>query len=44
MKFTIEIKYFHPQLMIGLENIKEAGLLIDIKNPVALKTIIHQGN
>ena len=44
MKFTIEIKYFHPQLMIGLENIKGAWLLFDIKNPVELKTIMHQGN
>ena len=43
MKFTIEIKYFHPQLKIGLENIKEAWLLLDIKNPIELKTIIHQG-
>ena len=44
MKFTIEIKYFHTQLMIGLESIKEAWLLSDIKKPVELKTIIHQGN
>jgi hypothetical protein len=44
MKFSIEIKYFHPQLKIGLENIKEAWLLSDIKNPIELKTIIHQGN
>jgi len=44
MKFTIEIKYFHPQLMIGLENIKEAWLISDLKNPVELTTIIHQGN
>jgi len=44
MKFTIEIKYCHPQLMIGLENIKEAWLLVDIKNQVELKKIIHQRN
>jgi len=42
MKFTIEIKYFHPNLMIGLENIKEAWLLFDIKKTVELKTVIHQ--
>jgi hypothetical protein len=44
MKFFIEIKYFHPLLKIGLENIKEAWLLYDKNNPVELKTIIHQGN
>jgi len=44
MKFSIEIKYYHPQLKIGLENIKEAWILIDLKNPIELKTIIHQGN
>ena len=44
MKLSIQIKYLHPQLKIGLENIKEAWLLSDIKNPVELKTIIHQGN
>ena len=44
MKFTIEIKYFHPQFMIGLENIKEPWLLLDIKDPIELKTIIHRGN
>jgi len=31
MKLSIEIKYLHPQLKIGLENIKEAWLLSDIK-------------
>jgi hypothetical protein len=30
--------------MIGLENIKEACLLFDIKKPVELKTIIYQVN
>jgi hypothetical protein len=44
MKFRIEIKYFHPVLKIGLENIKDAWLLTDLKNPIELKTIIHQGN
>lgn len=44
MKFSIEIKYYHPSLKIGLENIKEAWLLLDIKDPIELKTVIHQGN
>lgn len=44
MKFLIEIKYYHPDLKIGLENIKEAWLLLDIKDPIELKTAIHQGN
>lgn len=44
MKFLIEIKYYHPDLKIGLENIKEAWLLLDIKDPIELKTVIHQGN
>ena len=43
MKFLIEIKYFHPELNIGLENIRSAWLLADINNPIELKTIIHQG-
>ena len=43
MNFLIEIKYFHPELNIGLENIKSAWLLSDINNPVELRTIIHQG-
>ena len=32
MRFLIEIKYFHPELKIGLENIKVAWLLTDIKD------------
>jgi len=44
MNLSIEIKYLHPQLKIGLENIKKAWLLSDIKNPVELTPIIHQGN
>ncbi|MCB0410642.1 MAG: hypothetical protein KDD29_10515, partial [Flavobacteriales bacterium] len=44
MNSFIEIKYFHPTLKIGLENIRSAWLLSDIKNPVALKTICYQGN
>ena len=44
MKYLIEIKYYHPQLKIGLENIKQAWLLTDLKNPTELKTVIYQGN
>ena len=44
MKFFIEIKYYHPALKIGLENIREAWLLTDLKHPIELKTNIHQGN
>ena len=40
MKFSIEIKYYHPELKIGLENIKEAWLLSDMKHPIELKTVI----
>jgi hypothetical protein len=43
MKFTITIKYFHPDLKIGLEDIKNAWLLSNDQPPVKLKTIIHQG-
>lgn len=44
MKFSIEIKYYHPKLKIGLENIREAWILTDLKHPLELKTEIHQGN
>lgn len=44
MKFSIEIKYYHPELKIGLETIKNVWLLSDLKDPVELKTVIHQGN
>lgn len=44
MKFSIEIKYYYPELKIGLESIGEAWLLTDLKSPVQLKTEIHQGN
>ena len=44
MKLSIEIKYFHPGLKIGLENIRDAWLLTDVKDPKKLQTIIHQGN
>jgi hypothetical protein len=38
------IKYFHPGLTIGLEDVKNAWLLLPGKQPLKLKTIIHQGN
>ncbi|HEX6849675.1 MAG TPA: hypothetical protein VF144_21960 [Chitinophagaceae bacterium] len=44
MKISIEIKYYHPELKIGLENIRQAWLLADPKNPPELKTVIYQGN
>ncbi len=43
MLFSIEIKYFHPRWQISLENIRTAWLISDIKNPIKLKTDIHQG-
>ena len=43
MTNTITIKYFHPQLKIGLEDIKNAWLLIT-NEPIKLKTVIRQGN
>ena len=44
MQFTITIKYFHPDLKIGLEDVRNAWLLLENKSPVQLKTIIHQGH
>jgi hypothetical protein len=43
MQFTIFIKYFHPGLSIGLENVRTAWLLSKDSAPVKLKTEIHQG-
>ena len=42
MKLTITIKYFHPALNIGLEDVRNAWLLNGHLPPVKLKTIIHQ--
>jgi hypothetical protein len=39
-----EIKYFHPGYAIGLEDVKNAWLLLPGKQPLKLKTIMHQGN
>ena len=38
------IKYYHPTLAIGLEDVRNAWLFVAGKQPVKLKTIIHQGN
>jgi hypothetical protein len=43
MKLLITIKYFHSGLNIGLEDIRNAWLLIEGRPPVKLKTTIHQG-
>lgn len=44
MKYLITIKYFHPGLCIGLEDIRTAWLLLENKPPVQLTTVIHQGH
>jgi hypothetical protein len=44
MKISITIKYFHPTLGIGLEDIKSAWLLPGGDPPVQLKTVVHQGH
>ena len=38
------IKYFHPALAIGLQDIRNAWLLLPGKEPLKLRTIMHQGN
>ena len=43
MKFSIEIKYYHPGLSIGLENVKYAWYLPEESPPVQLKTFVNQG-
>jgi len=43
MKFSIEVKYYHPGLAIGLEDVKNAWYLPKDAPPVQLKTIIYQG-
>jgi hypothetical protein len=44
MKLTIVIKYFHPVLHIGLEDVRNAWLFSGEKIPVQLKTVIHQAH
>lgn len=43
MFLTITIKYFHPVLKIGLEDIKNAWLL-NLDQHIKLKTSVHRGN
>jgi len=43
MKQFVCLKYFHPGLNIGLEDIRNAWLISEKHTPVLLKTIIHQG-
>jgi len=43
MQFLITLKYYHPELNIGFENIRSAWLLQAGFEPIRLKTIIHQG-
>jgi hypothetical protein len=43
MRFSIEIKYYHPGFSIGLENVKEAWYLPKDAPPIQLKTIVNQG-
>jgi len=43
MKHSIEIKYYHPILRIGLEDVRNAWLLSRDSKPIQLKATIHQG-
>jgi hypothetical protein len=43
MKFSIEIKYYHPDLYIGLEDLRNAWYMPKDLPPVQLKTIIYRG-
>jgi len=43
MKFSISIKYYHPALQIGIEDIKNAWFLPVSGVPVKLNTIVYQG-
>jgi hypothetical protein len=43
MKFSIEIKYYHPGLSIGLEDVRNAWYLPKNLPPVKLNTIVYQG-
>jgi len=43
MKFSTLIKYYHPGLAIGLEDVKNARHLPKEGPPVQLKTIVYQG-
>lgn len=43
MKFSIDIKYYHPGLFIGLEDVRNAWYLPKNLPPVKLNTIMYQG-
>jgi len=43
MQLLITLKYYHPELNIGFENIRSAWFFPEGREPVRLKTIIHQG-
>lgn len=43
MKFSVQIKYFHPDLQIGLEDVRNAWFVSKNEAPVLLKTTLHQG-
>jgi hypothetical protein len=43
MKIFLSIKYYHPGLSIGLEDVRNAWYLPGKGKPLKLKTVIHQG-
>lgn len=43
MRFSISIKYYHPGLQIGIEDIKNAWYLPEGAAAVKLNTIVYQG-
>ncbi|NOT50976.1 MAG: hypothetical protein HOP10_06840 [Chitinophagaceae bacterium] len=43
MNFIITIKYFHPQLQIGLEDPRNAWWFAAGKQPVKINALIYQG-
>lgn len=42
LNYTITIRYFNPDMKIGLQDVKNAWYLAD-KTPIQLTTIIYQG-
>jgi hypothetical protein len=44
MKFTVHIRYYHPSLEIGLEDIRNAWFLARDKEPVKLNCVVHRGS
>lgn len=43
MKSSINIKYFHPEFQIGLEDIRNAWMIVKDKPPVQLKNDYSPG-